>query len=98
MPAHGKYHVVEYRYAVRIDDANNVMTAVAKANEIVERKWGFRPKNWFARIFEYFGGPDHTGPTNEYFYNPHSVSYRKIDTNWVSHEELIKDGEESDAS
>ena len=51
MPAHGKYHVVEYRYAVRIDDANNVMTAIAKANEIVEQKFGFRPKNWFARIF-----------------------------------------------
>ena len=48
MPAHGKYYVVEYRYAIRIDDANNVMTAVARANEIAEKKFGFRPKNWFA--------------------------------------------------
>ena len=98
MPAHNKYYVVEYRYAVRIDGVNNVMTAVAKANEIVERKWGLRPTNWFARIFEYFGGPDHTGPSNEYFYNPHSVSYREIDKNWESHQELIKNGEEPNAS
>ncbi|MBO37260.1 MAG: hypothetical protein CL612_05455 [Anaerolineaceae bacterium] len=98
MPAHGKYYVIEYRYAIQIKDANNVMSAVAKANEIAEQKFGFRPKNWFARIFEYFGGPDETGPSNEYFYNPHSVSYRKVDTNWESHQELIKNGEEPNAS
>ena len=93
MPVHGRYYIIEYRYAVRIDGESNVMAAITKANEKCEKIYGFRPKNWFARIFEYFGGVDEVGPTNEYFYNPHNTSYRKIDTNWTSHDEIIKNGE-----
>tara|TARA_Y100001951_G_C11258489_1_gene250961 strand:+ start:587 stop:889 length:303 start_codon:yes stop_codon:yes gene_type:complete len=96
MPVHGKYYVIEYRYAVRVDGENNVMAAITKANEMVQKTHGFRPKNWFARIFEYFGGVDEVGPTNEYFYNPHSVSYRKIDSNWETHAEIVKNGENND--
>ena len=90
--------VIEYRYAVRIDGESNVMAAITKANEKCEKIYGFRPKNWFARIFEYFGGVDEVGPTNEYFYNPHSVSYRKIDSNWETHAEIVKDGENNDSN
>ena len=97
MPAHHKYYIVEYRYAVRVDGESNVMAAITKANEMCEKTFGFRPKNWFARIFEYFGGLDDAGPTAEYFYNPHNTSHRKIDQNWTSHEEIIKTGENDDS-
>ena len=97
MPAQNKYYIVEYRYATRVDGKQNVMSAITEANEMCEKTHGFRPKNWFARIFEYFGGVDETGPTNEYFYNPHNTSYRKIDANWTSHDEIIKNGEDNDS-
>ena len=94
MPAQKKYYIVEYRYAVRVDDKTDVTSAISKANVIAERKFGFRPKNWYARIFEYAGGVDEVGVTAEYFYNTHSVSYREVDRNWESHKEMIEKGSE----
>ena len=71
---------------------------MSKANDIAEKKFGFRPESWYARIFEYSGGLDSIGPSAEFFYNPNSVSYREIDKNWESHLEIINKGEETDVN
>ena len=72
MPKFDNYYIVEYRYAIRIDDTSTVMEAVSKANRICERQHGFKPDNWFARIFEYTVGEKVAGHIKEYFYNPNS--------------------------
>ncbi|MAG73894.1 hypothetical protein CL620_06270 [archaeon] len=93
MPPKKKYYIVEYRYAIRVDGISDVESAMSRSNSIAERKFGFRPENWFARIFEYAGGVDDIGPTAEFFYNPHSHSYREVTRNWESHMDMIKKGE-----
>ena len=93
MGAFEDFYVVEYRYAVKIpmtqSNKNSVPTAVSTANSICERVHGFRPNNWSARIFKYSTNEGVVGVEEEYFYNPHSATVRKIDSNWEDHLELI---------
>jgi hypothetical protein len=52
MPKFDNYYIVEFRIPIRVDDVDNVMSAVSIANRICERQHNFKPINWFARIFE----------------------------------------------
>jgi hypothetical protein len=95
MGAFEDYYIVEYRYAVRVplngSNRNSIPTAVSTANSICERVHGFRPSNWFARIFKYTSKDGVPGLEEEFFYNPHGASVRKVDANWLSHNEIIKE-------
>jgi len=53
MPRYENYFIVEYRFPVIVEDVSTAAEAVSKANRICERVHGFKPSNWFARIFEY---------------------------------------------
>jgi hypothetical protein len=81
MPKFENYFVVEFRYPVIVEDVSTVAEAVSKANRICERVHGFKPKNWFARIFEYSTKHQSPGLSKEYFYNPNSSTYREIKKN-----------------
>ena len=94
MASYEDYYIVEYRYAVKVPvdlkNKNMPIMAVSTANSICERTYGFRPNNWFARVFKYSSKDGTPGVDEEYFYNPHGVTIRKVDANWQSHEEIIK--------
>jgi len=93
MPKFDSYYIVEYRYAIRIDDTATVMEAMSKANRICERQHGFKPDNWYARIFEYSTAESETtGHIKEYFYNPHSATHREITKNIEYFSQLIEQG------
>ena len=64
-----------------VEDVSTVAEAISKANRICERVHGFKPKNWFARIFEYSTREKNPGLAKEYFYNPNSSTYREITKN-----------------
>ena len=93
MPKFDSYYIVEYRYAIRIDDTATVMEAMSKANRICERQHGFKPDNWYARIFEYSVGEKVIGHVKEYFYNPNSATSREITKNIGHHNDLVSRGE-----
>lgn len=93
MPKFDNYYIVEYRYAIRIDDTATVMEAMSKANRICERQHGFKPDNWYARIFEYSVGEKVIGHVKEYFYNPNSATSREITKNIGHHNDLVSRGE-----
>lgn len=93
MPKFDNYYIVEFRIPIRVDDVDNVMSAVSIANRICERQHGFKPANWFARIFEYTVGEKTVGHVREYFYNPNSSTSREIEKNIGYHNDLIKRGE-----
>jgi hypothetical protein len=92
MPKFDNYYIVEYRFPVRVDDTSTVIEAVSIANRICERVHGFKPDNWFARVFEYSVGESTPGIVKEYFYNPNSVTVREITKNIGYHSDLVKDG------
>lgn len=92
MPKFDKYFVVEFRLPVRVEDISSVQEAVSLANRICQRQHGFKPDNWFARVFEYSTEEALTGPFKEYFYNPHSATYREVKKNHGYHNDLIKQG------
>lgn len=92
MPKFDGYYVIEFRMPIRIDDSNSVQEALSKANRICQHQYGFKPENWYARIFEYTTGEDVAGPFKEYFYNPYSATYREITKNIGYHNDLIKAG------
>ena len=81
MPRYENYFVVEFRFPVMVEDVSTVAEAVSKANRICERVHGFKPTNWFARIFEYSTREKNPGLAKEYFYNPNSSTYREITKN-----------------
>jgi hypothetical protein len=81
MPRYENYFVVEFRFPVMVEDVSTVAEAVSKANRICERVHGFKPNNWFARIFEYSTRQKSPGIAKEYFYNPNSLTYREITKN-----------------
>jgi hypothetical protein len=81
MPKYENYFVVEFRFPVIVEDVSTVAEAVSKANRICERVHGFKPTNWFARIFEYSTKAKTPGLSKEYFYNPNSSTYREITKN-----------------
>jgi hypothetical protein len=85
-----RYHIVEYRMPYEIHEALSVDDAVFKANKIFEQEFGFIPSAWFARVFVYENDEEIVGPTEEWFYNPQGVKARKIDANYVEHEERAK--------
>lgn len=92
MPKYEKYYIVEYRYAIRVDDVTNIQQAVSRASRICEHTHGFKPENWYARIFEYGSSQKEVGHVKEYFYNPNSAAYREIMKNISYHQELIERG------
>lgn len=81
MPRYENYFVVEFRFPVVVEDVSTVAEAMSKANRICERVHGFKPTNWFARIFEYSTRQKEPGLAKEYFYNPNSSTYREISKN-----------------
>lgn len=81
MPRYENYFIVEFRFPVIVEDVSTVSEAVSKANRICERVHGFKPTNWFARIFEYSTKAKTPGLSKEYFYNPNSSTYREITKN-----------------
>ena len=92
MPKFDNYFIVEYRIPIRIDDSSSVHEAISKASRICQRQHGFKPDNWYARIFEYTTGEEVVGPFKEYFYNPYSATYREITKNHGYHNDMIRDG------
>ena len=100
MGAFEDFYIIEYRYAVKVPinptNRNSVPKAVSTANSICENKHGFRPNNWFARIFKYSTKEGVIGVEEEYFYNPHGASVRVVDKNWETHQEIIEKGENED--
>jgi hypothetical protein len=92
MPKYEKYYVVEFRYPVRVEDTDGITHVVSKAARICERVHGFRPDNWFARIFEYDVGEGKPGVSKEYFYNPNSTNHREIKKNIGYHEDMVREG------
>lgn len=92
MPRFENYFVVEFRFPVMVEDVSTVAEAVSKANRICERVHGFKPTNWFARIFEYSTGQKSPGLSKEYFYNPNSSTYREIKKNIDLFNTLSKQG------
>ena len=88
MPKYENYFVVEFRFPVVIEDVSTVAEAMSKANRICERVHGFKPTNWFARIFEYSTKTKSPGLSKEYFYNPNSSTYREITKNIALFNEL----------
>ncbi len=81
MPRYENYFIVEFRFPVIVEDVSTVAEAVSKAHRICERVHGFKPTNWFARIFEYSTQAKNPGLSKEYFYNPNSSTYREITKN-----------------
>jgi hypothetical protein len=92
MPKYGNYFVVEFRLPIKVDNIKTVQEAVSRAKQICENQFDFKPDNWNARVFEYSTGDDKTGHVKEYFYNPHSVTYREIVKNIEYHNDLVKRG------
>lgn len=92
MPRFENYFVVEFRFPVIVEDVSTVAEAVSKANRICERVHGFKPNNWFARIFEYSTNQKSPGLAKEYFYNPNSSTYREIKKNIDLFNDLTKKG------
>ena len=92
MPKYDGYYVVEFRIPIKVEDSSSVQEALSKANRICQRQHGFKPDNWYARIFEYSSGEDVVGPFKEYFYNPYSATYREIVKNHGYHNDLVKAG------
>lgn len=92
MPKYEKYYIVEFRFPIKIDEADSVGHAVSKASRMCERIHGFKPDNWFARIFEYETGENKPGLSREYFYNPNNSSHREISKNIGYHKDMIDRG------
>ena len=92
MPRYENYFVVEFRFPVVIEDVSTVPEALSKANRLCERIHGFKPQNWFARIFEYSTKQKDPGLSKEYFYNPNSSSFREITKNIKFFNELVSQG------
>jgi hypothetical protein len=93
MPKYGNYFVVEFRFPVKIDSVTTVQEAVSRAKQTCESEFGFKPENWNARIFEYSTDDLQAGHVKEYFYNPHSSTYREITKNVAYFSDLVKRGE-----
>lgn len=74
-----EYYVVEFRFPIQIDDASSVKDAALKAAKECEKRYGFFPSGWFARVFEYDGIS--IGPSAEWFSNPSGTTFRKLDQN-----------------
>jgi metal-dependent HD superfamily phosphatase/phosphodiesterase len=63
------------------------------AGQICRDQHGFKPDNWYARIFEYSTAESETtGHIKEYFYNPHSATHREITKNIEYFSQLIEKG------
>lgn len=92
MPKFDQYYVVEYRVAIRVDNVGSLQEAVSRASKICQRQHGFKPDNWYARIFEYTTGDDKLGVYKEYFYNPYSSTSREIQKNIGYHNDMVKAG------
>jgi hypothetical protein len=92
MPKFDKYFVVEYRIPIKVDDVTSIQEALSKSSRICQRQHGFKPDNWYSRIFEYSTGLNEPGVFREYFYNPYSSTYREITKNHGYHNDLVKAG------
>jgi hypothetical protein len=92
MPKYNKYFVIEYRLPIQVDDVSSIPEAVSRAKRIVENRFGFAPDNWNARVFEYDPEADVVGHVKEYFYNPHSASFREITKNLEYHKDMVEKG------
>jgi len=94
VPKYGDYFIVEFRLPIRVDSVTTVQEAATYANRICENLYGFKPDNWYARIFQYStqSRGEEIGHIKEYFYNPNSSSYREITKNIAYFNELAHKG------
>jgi hypothetical protein len=92
MPKFDQYYIVEYRVAIRVDNVGSIQEAVSRSSKICQRQHGFKPDNWYARIFEYTTGDANVGSYKEYFYNPFSSASREITKNIGYHNDMVKAG------
>lgn len=92
MPKFGNYFIVEFRLPIKVEKVSSVQEAISRAKQTCENQFGFKPDNWNARVFEYSTGDSEIGHVKEYFYNPHSVTYREIQKNMEYHNDLVKKG------
>jgi hypothetical protein len=91
------YWVVEFRFPILVQDAEDALEAQAVASVKFQKEYNIKPSAWFARIFEYGPSTSEVGPLSEYFFNPNGATVRKIDKNDAEHgrlyhEKLEKDG------
>jgi len=93
MPRYDEYYIVEFRVPIKVESVSSIQEAMSRAHKIFQNQYGFKLENWFARIFEYSTADNTVGPVKEYFYNPHSVSYREIRKNIEYFEDLVEKGE-----
>jgi hypothetical protein len=93
MPRYDQYYIVEFRVPIKVESVSSIQEAMSRAHKICQNQHGFRLDNWFARIFEYSTADNVAGPVKEYFYNPHSVSYRELTKNIEYFTDLVKKGE-----
>lgn len=87
-----KYYVVEFRFPLEIRSASSPEEAARKASQKCESKFGFRPHNWYARVFEYAGDDKNLGVTAEYFSSPGGTVFREIEKNFNIHDEYVEKG------
>jgi hypothetical protein len=92
MPKFGEYYIVEFRIPIKVDSVNSVQEAVSRAGQMCENQFGFKPNNWYARIFQYVTGVREIGHVKEFFYNPNSSTYREITKNISYFNELVHKG------
>jgi len=92
MPRYDQYYIVEFRIPIRVESVSSIQEAMSRAHKIFQKQHGFKLDNWFARIFEYSTADNIAGPVKEYFYNPHSVSYRELTKNVEYFSDLVKSG------
>lgn len=92
MPKYDQYYIVEFRVPIKVESVGSVQEAISRAHKICQNQHGFKLDNWFARIFEYSTSDNTAGHVKEYFYNPHSVTYRELTKNIAYFTELAKNG------
>ncbi len=74
-----QYYVVEYRFPVQVNEAASVKDAASKAAKEIEKKFGFVPSAWFARVFVY--DSESEGVLEEHFSSPGGEKFRKVNKN-----------------
>ena len=66
------------------------------AAEDIRKEFGFKPDNWYARVFKYGASTTEVGPLEEYFYNPTGSKMRQIDKNDEEHGRMFHEKVENE--
>ena len=90
------YWVVEYRFPVLVQEADDVKQAHDLAAIKLKSEFGINASGWFARVFEYGPSTEVVGPLREYFFNPAGSHFRQIDKNDDEHGRLYHENLEKE--